>query len=155
MVELVSLSDPAPRGGESLPPVPEPRMLDENKNTHPPIEMEFSTPLQEVMGADLPTEMPVMDPTIVQKPQTFPGVGRKEKLVAAPPKVKNPFGLTDEQFQAALAGVAGVIAFSKPVQDKIAEMVPQVASGGLTGTAFMLVLTAIIFMLVRRFISPK
>lgn len=113
--------------------------------------MEFSTPLQEVMGADLPEEMPMMDPTLVQKPQN-----KKEMLVAAAPsKSKNPFGLTDEQFQAALAGVAAIVAYSRPVQDKIAEMVPQVASGGLTGTAFMLVLTAVIFMLVRRFLSPK
>lgn len=152
MVELVSISDPAPRGGEMAPPTPEPRMI-ENKNTPPEVEMEFSTPLQEVMGADLPDE-PIMDPMTVQKPPTIPGSGKKEQLVAAP-KSKNPLGLTDDQFHAGLAGLAAVIAYSKPVQDKVAEMIPQVAGGGLTGTAFMLLLTAVVYMIIRRFLVSR
>jgi hypothetical protein len=72
---------------------------------------------------------------------------------------KNPFGLTDEQYHAALAGIAAVIAFSKPVQGKLESMVPKfVGEGGglsLTGMAVSALVVAIIFYFARRVMNEK
>ena len=72
---------------------------------------------------------------------------------------KNPFGLTDDQYYAALAGVAAIIAFSKPVQGKLSTMVPKFMSeqGGLslTGMAVSALVAAIIFYFARQFLTEK
>jgi hypothetical protein len=72
---------------------------------------------------------------------------------------KNPFGLTDEQFQALLAGVASVIAFSKPVQGKLSTMVPKFLgeSGEVstTGLAVTALLAAIIFYFAKQFLKDR
>ena len=72
---------------------------------------------------------------------------------------KNPLGLTDEQYYAALAGVAAVIAFSKPVQGKLSTMVPKFLgdSGDLsvTGMAVSALIAAIIFYFARQFLGDK
>jgi len=140
-------------------PTPEPRMVE--KNTDHRLEMEFSTPIQEVMGgADFEPEetMPVIDDGLVQRPRKEGYRAQKESAGPTAPMTaggKNPFGLTDDQFQAALAGLAAVIAFSRPVQDKIGEVLPQVVGQGLMSQAFMLALTAVIFMLAKRFLAGK
>jgi hypothetical protein len=144
-----------------FPPAPEPRMV-ENNHTDSRLNMEFSTPIQEVMGgADFEPEetMPVIDDGLVQRPRKEGYRAQKDSVpqsvAAVAASGKNPFGLTDDQFQAALAGLAAVIAFSKPVQDKISEVLPQVVGQGLVSQAFMLALTAVIFMLVKRFLAGK
>ena len=72
---------------------------------------------------------------------------------------KNPFGLSDDQFLAALAGVAGVIAFSKPVQGKLSTMVPKFLgeSGEVstTGLAVTALLAAIIFYFAKQFLKDR
>jgi hypothetical protein len=69
---------------------------------------------------------------------------------------KNPFGLQDEQYQALLAGVAAVVAFSKPVQGKLGEMVPKFhgPSGdvSLTGLAVTALVAAIVFYLAKKYL---
>ncbi|NBS67832.1 hypothetical protein EBT31_02820 [bacterium] len=167
MVELVSIEQPPPKPqAESqrqeqtmFPPAPEPRMV-ENNHTDSRLNMEFSTPIQEVMGgADFEPEetVPVIDDRMIQRPRKEGYRAEKEipQSVASAAASKNPFGLTDDQFQAALAGLAAVIAFSKPMQDKIAEVLPQVVGQGLVSQAFMLALTAVIFMLAKRFLAGK
>lgn len=72
---------------------------------------------------------------------------------------KNPFGLNDDQYFAALAGVAAVIAFSKPVQGKLSTMVPKFlgenGSPSLTGLAVTALIAAIIFYFARKFLTEK
>ena len=72
---------------------------------------------------------------------------------------KNPFGLPDEQYYAVLAGVAAVIAFSKPVQSKLSTSIPKFMSeqGGLslTGMAVSALVAAIVFYFARQFLSDK
>jgi hypothetical protein len=120
--------------------------------------MEFSTAIQDVMGsADFEPEemtMPV-DERLVQRVRKESYRPEKEIPQSVAAASKNPFGLTDDQLQAALAGLAAVIAFSKPVQDKIAEVLPQVVGQGLMSQAFMLALTAVIFMLAKKFLAGK
>jgi hypothetical protein len=76
----------------------------------------------------------------------------------APPSSKNPFGLTDDQLNAALAGIAAVAAFSKPVQNKLADLIPKFMSDagdlsatGMLATAFI---AAVIFFIVHKFAKP-
>lgn len=71
---------------------------------------------------------------------------------------KNPFGLTDDQLNAALAGIAAVAAFSKPVQNKLADLIPKFMSDagdlsatGMLATAFI---AAVIFFIVHKFAKP-
>ena len=72
---------------------------------------------------------------------------------------KNPFGLTDEQWYAALAGVAAVIAYSKPVQSKLSTMVPKfLGENGemsMTGMAVTALIAAIVFYFARQFLSER
>ena len=120
--------------------------------------MEFSTAIQDVMGtAEFEPEemtMPV-DERLVQRVRKESYRPEKEIPQSVASATKNPFGLTDDQLQAALAGLAAVIAFSKPVQEKIAEVLPQVMGQGMMSQAFMLALTAVIFMLAKKFLAGK
>jgi hypothetical protein len=65
-----------------------------------------------------------------------------------------PFNLNEDQIQALIAGLAGVAAFSKPVQDRLLTMLPQAMSpeGGLSpiGMAITAFIAAVIFYLVKR-----
>ena len=122
---------------------------------------DFSTPIEEVMpgpGRMMQDEVmgPPMGPSMMMqgnKPTPRDDSGSKSA------RSKNPFGLTDDQFLAALAGVAGVIAFSKPVQGKLSTMVPKFLgeSGEVstTGLAVTALLAAIIFYFAKQFLKDK
>jgi hypothetical protein len=101
---------------------------------------EFSTPISELMQ-DEP------DAQVVQQPMMM--LGKKE---SAPPAKKRQGSLTPEQMDAVIAGVAAVIAFSKPVQDKIAQMIP---AGGLVGTLATALLAAVAFYFLKQFLVKK
>jgi len=116
---------------------------------------DFSTPIEELMQNDIQGS----GPYIPQQPQA-PSVSRTH----APPSSKkeaagNPFGLTDEQFQAALAGIASVVAFSKPVQSRLRTMVPKfVAESGdvsLTGLAVTAIVAALVFYVIKKYVVDK
>lgn len=111
---------------------------------------EFSSSIEEVMpGPGQMLQNEVMGSPHVPRRRAASENGEAAK------GPKNPFGLTDDQFQAAIAGVAAVIAFSKPVQDKLRSMVPKfVGESGevsLTGLAVSALIAAIIFYFARRF----
>lgn len=68
----------------------------------------------------------------------------------------NPMNLTDEQMEALLVGIVTVIATSKPVQEKLMGMIPQM--NGESGTTSMLVtgiVAAVIFYFGKRFVMPQ
>jgi hypothetical protein len=71
----------------------------------------------------------------------------------------NPFGLTDDQFQAVIAGVAAVVAFSKPVQSRLRTMVPKfVGESGevsLTGLAVSALIAAILYYFAKKYVIEK
>lgn len=122
---------------------------------------DFSTAIEDVMpgpGRMMQDEVmgPPMGPSVMMqgnKPTPRDDGGSKGG------RSKNPFGLTDDQFMAALAGVAGVIAFSKPVQGKLSTMVPKFLgeSGEVstTGLAVTALLAAIIFYFAKQFLKDK
>jgi len=127
----------------------------------PQIEMDFSTPISDVVpSADFD-----MGPSMGGGPYKNPQNNRVAALSLdnasagpASPSSKNPFGLTDEQLNAALAGIAAVAAFSKPVQNKLADLIPKFMSDagdlsatGMLATAFI---AAVIFFIVHKFVKP-
>jgi hypothetical protein len=129
----------------------------------PQIEMDFSTPISDIVpSADFD-----MGPSMGGGPYKNPQNNRVAALsldnasagpVSSSSSSKNPFGLTDDQLNAALAGIAAVAAFSKPVQNKLAELIPKFMSDagdlsatGMLATAFI---AAVIFFMVHKFVKP-
>jgi len=117
---------------------------------------DFSTPIEELMQ----NEAGGGSPYAPQQPQA-PSASRP--TASSPDKKKkassNPFGLTDEQFQAALAGLASVIAFSKPVQSRLRTMVHKfVGESGdvsLTGLAVTALVAALVFYIIKKYVIDK
>ena len=128
----------------------------------PQIEMDFSTPISDIVpSADFD-----MGPSMGGGPYKNPQNNRVAALsldnASAGPvsssSSKNPFGLTDEQLNAAIAGIAAVGAFSKPVQNKLADLIPKFMSDagdlsatGMLATAFI---AAVIFFILHKFVKP-
>ena len=124
----------------------------------PQIEMDFSTPISDVV--------PSADFDMGGGPYKNPQNNRVAALsldnASAGPvsssSSKNPFGLTDEQLNAAIAGIAAVAAFSKPVQNKLADLIPKFMSDagdlsatGMLATAFI---AAVVFFILHKFVKP-
>jgi hypothetical protein len=68
---------------------------------------------------------------------------------------KGPFGMTHEQFQALFAGVCAMIAFCKPLQDKLVGSFPQLAlDGDLTMIGLLVsgLIAAIIFYVGNKYV---
>jgi len=148
------------------------RQTTENKQTGPPTGLlrmplnepekdiveshnmaDFATPIEEVMpgpGQMMQDEM-MGSAYVPQKAASHNGGETQTKS-----RSKNPFGLQDEQYQALLAGVAAVVAFSKPVQGKLGEMVPKFhgPSGdvSLTGLAVTALIAAIVFYMAKKYL---
>ena len=127
----------------------------------PQIQMDFSTPISDVVpSADFD-----MGPSMGGGPYKNPQNNRVVALSLdnasagpASPSSKNPFGLTDDQLNAALAGIAAVAAFSKPVQNKLADLIPKFMSDagdlsatGMLATAFV---AAVVFFIIHKFVKP-
>ena len=125
----------------------------------PQIEMDFSTPISDIvpsadfdMGGGGPYKNPQNNRVVALS------LDNASAGPASSPSSKNPFGLTDDQLNAALAGIAAVAAFSKPVQNKLADLIPKFMSDagdlsatGMLATAFI---AAVIFFMVHKFVKP-
>ncbi len=103
------------------------------KNVSPNKEMTMdSTPINDIMGQpEMPLEPPMMesDPRVqqqqmvMQQPVVMQPQQQQQQQVAM--QTKNPFNLTDEQMQAVVVAACTAAAISKPVQEKLANYVPQ------------------------------
>ena len=88
-----------------------------------------STAIADIMGQpEMPLEPPMMEsdprvqqPVVMQQPM----VVQQQQPQQAAAQTKNPFNLTDEQMQAVVVAVCTAAAISKPVQEKLANYVPQ------------------------------
>jgi len=119
------------------------------KNIEEPQEaMEFSTPIADVLEAPVPPQLKSFTTS-----DEAPLISKK---TSGP---TYPLGLKKEQLEALVAGVAGVIGFSDPIQNKLIDMFPQMLSesGKLSmfGTAVILLVIAVIFFFGRRFIMKS
>jgi hypothetical protein len=140
---------------DRMEPVGTRRGTDDLRVPHPEknsaqIEMDFSTPISEVMPSAAFDSG--VDSATYNSPTTQRVTGVSPGMIGGPPTKsdsKNPLGLTDEQFQAAIAGLSAVVAFSKPVQDKLADMIPkffnEAGNMSSTGMAVSALLAAIVF----------
>ena len=130
-------------------------LIREEKNLDESQMAEFSSAIDEVMPG--PGQM--IQDEVQGSPYEQAPPQKKTKASSSKGASKNPFGLTDEQYYSALAGVAAVIAFSKPVQGKLSTMVPKFMSehGGLsaTGMAVSALVAAIVFYFARQFLSDR
>ena len=115
---------------------------------------DFATPIEDVMpgpGQMMQDEM-MGSPYQASKKNSEHGGDDEPKKRST----KNPFGLKDEQYQALLAGVAAVVAFSKPVQGKLGNMVPKFLDGSgevsLTGLAVTALVAALVFYLAKKYL---
>ena len=116
---------------------------------------DFSTPIEEVMqGPGGMIQDEVMGP-----PMPTQGNKKTARKTESKGSSKNPFGMTDEQFTAAIAGLAAVIAFSKPVQGKLGSMVPKLTGDSgdlsLTGMVVSALVAAIVFYFAKQFLAEK
>lgn len=88
-----------------------------------------STAIADIMGQpEMPLEPPMMEsdprvqqPVVMQQPMAV----QQQPQQQAAAQTKNPFNLTDEQMQAVVVAACTAAAISKPVQEKLANYVPQ------------------------------
>ena len=122
---MVSLNDN--QGTSFVPNIPPEKNVSENKQTMD------STSISDIMGqAEEPLEPPMMgtDPRMTQMHMQAPMMMAQQqqpvaqKTTEKKSESKNPFNLTDDQFQALIVAVCAAVAISKPVQEKLANFVP-------------------------------
>ena len=88
-----------------------------------------STAIADIMGQpEMPLDPPMMEsdprvqqPVVMQQPM----VVQQQQPQQAAAQTKNPFNLSDEQMQAVVVAACTAAAISKPVQEKLANYVPQ------------------------------
>jgi hypothetical protein len=129
--------------------------FEQEKNVDESQMADFSSPIEEVMQG--PSGM--IQDEVMGPPMPTQGNKKTPRKTETKSSSKNPFGLTDEQFTAAIAGLAAVIAFSKPVQGKLSSMVPKfIGESGdlsLTGMAVSAIVAAIVFYFAKQFLAEK
>jgi len=121
-----------------------------------------STPISDVMPSSaLDQEMmyaPPMMPQQQQQHQQMQQMMQQQPQMAAPPS-KNPMNMTDEQYQALVAGVCAVIAFCEPFQKKLLGTFPQLASeaGSLTTYGLLVsgLIVAVFYYLAQKFVINR
>ena len=153
---MVSLNNN--QGTSFVPNIPPEKNVSENKQTMD------STSISDIMGqAEEPLEPPMMsaDPRMAQMHMQTPMMMAQQQQPVAQKtnekksESKNPFNLTDDQFQALIVAVCAAAAISKPVQEKLANFVPSFLNDqgnrSAIGLASTGVVAAIAFYVARRY----
>jgi hypothetical protein len=119
------------------------------KNIEKPQMMEFSSSIADIM--------PPMQEAAYVNPSNQRVSGLSMPSEPSPPpssqKSKNPFNLTDDQLNAIVAGLVAVLVFSSSVQSKLANSVPNFS--GINGSISSLLVVAVIFYFVQRFLKNR
>jgi hypothetical protein len=108
---------------------------------------EFSTSLDDVVPPGASMQMQDMAFGSVAGPP------QAQQQPQQPTNRKIPFGLTPEQYMALLAGIAAVVATSKPIQEKVAQFMPNMVEGSASAMAVTAALAALVFFLAHRFLN--
>jgi hypothetical protein len=109
---------------------------------------EFSTSLDDVVPPGASMQMQDMAfGSVAGPPQA------QQQQQQQPTNRKIPFGLTPEQYMALLAGIAAVVATSKPIQEKVAQFMPNMIEGSASAMAVTAALAALVFFLAHRFLN--
>jgi len=119
---------------------------------------DFSSPIEEIMpgpGQMMQNEIMGPPPPLVAGPSAR--VSTKKKTSSA--QKQGPFGLTDEQFTALVAGISAIVAFSGPVQGKLSTMVPKFLNDSgkqtMTGMVATALVAAIVFYFAKQFLKDR
>ena len=121
-----------------------------------------STPISDIMGQEEPLELSMMgaDPRMTQMQMQAPMMMMQQQPVAqqAAQKTtgtKNPFNLTDDQFEALVVAACAAAAISKPVQEKLANFIPSFLNDqgnrSAVGLASTGLVAAIAFYIAKRY----
>ncbi|BCV07074.1 MAG: hypothetical protein Ct9H90mV1_0400 [Prasinovirus sp.] len=131
--------------------------MSENKQTMD------STPISDIISQpEAPLEPPMMaqDPRMTQSQMQSPMMMAQQPVSQqSENKTKkgneNPFNLTDEQFQTLVVAICTAIAISKPVQEKLANFVPQFLNDqgnrSMIGLASTGAVAAIAFLVIKKY----
>ena len=153
-VDGMSQNKPDPNAkipeGLIMPPPPQ---IEENKVEESKGMADFSTPIEELVAPG-PSQM-IQDE--MMGPASMPMQAKRASRTegSADRKSNNPMGMTDEQYTALVAGLCGLAAFSKPVQEKLIDMIPSMIKEGtddlsVTGMAIMAAVVALLFYFAKR-----
>ena len=134
--------------------IPE-KNISENKQS-----MMDSTPINDIMSAtEEPLGPPMMsaDPRMLQPQMMPPSPAQAATSPQSKKESNNPMNLTDEQMQAVIVAVCTAIAISKPVQEKLASVVPQFLNSqgnrSMVGLASTGIVAGVVFFLISRYQS--
>jgi len=127
-------------------------ILSPEKNVDEDQMADFSSPIDEVIpGPGQMIQNEIMGPPSMLAPSNQ---APKKKAQSG-----NPFGLTDDQFLALIAGVSAVITFSEPVPGKLSSYVPKFFSESgkhsITGMIVSALVAAIVFYFAKQFIKDR
>lgn len=159
---MENLSFDTGTGGEFIKPIsggggppPPPPQKEEEKKVEEQQMMEFSSSVSDLMGGPAP----IMPPPQQDGAYTNPTNGRVTGLSMggdahqSQKKSQNPFNLTDEQFNALLAGIIAVVVFSNAVQGRLSTLVPNFA--GINGSIASVLVAAVAYYFAFRFIKNR
>lgn len=119
------------------------------KNVGPSQMAEFSTPLDEIAPPSGPAGLQNM---VMGAAGAVPVTQAPQAPTESPAPKKIPFGLTHEQYMAVLAGLAAVVATSKQVQERLAQLVPNVEPGTTYAMFLTALVAALVFYLANKFL---
>ena len=137
---------------DSPPPSQQQQLIIEEKKIDEPQMMEFSSSVSDLMP--IPAQGPPQDvytnPTNGRVSGISIGGGGESSQQK---RSQNPFNLTDEQFNALLAGVVAVVVFSTAVQTRLSTLVPNF--GGINGSIASVLVGAIFYYFAHRFVKNR
>ncbi len=120
-------------------------VIQEEKNVDTPQEMEFSTPISDVI------DHPAMSQAMAPQQEVV-----TQKISKMSQKQQYPMNLKKEQVEALIAGLAAVVGFSDIIQNKVIDIVPQALNESgklnLTGLAITALIVSIVFYFLRQFL---
>jgi len=110
--------------------------------------MEFSSSIDDLMPQSAPDTSVYTNPTSGRTTGiALPDTPKPVK------KDKNPLNLTDDQYQAIIAGVIGIIVYSNSVQIKLSALVPNFT--GMNGSIASAILIAVLFYFAKNYLIKK
>jgi hypothetical protein len=111
--------------------------------------MEFTSSIDDLVGPEPPMQSDSVYTNVTSGRVT--GLAPGDSAPAKKSKASNPFGLSDEQYIAVIAGIVAALSTSSMVQSRIASMVPN--PQGMNGTLATAVVAAVLFFFAMRFLK--
>jgi len=117
-----------------------------------------STPISDIMPSDPVEQEDMMYAQAASPPQMKQQMQQMQMQQMQSRQKQNPLNMSDDQFQALVAGICAIIAFCKPVQEKLVGVFPQfLADGNLTTVGLLVsgLIAAILYYLGQRFVINR